>query len=56
MKIISADEGIVELRGYGCDLLGNSFENYGILFLHNGYEIERVQLNIYDRNISIVYL
>ena len=56
MKIISADEGIVELRGYSCDLLGNSFENYGILFLHNGYEIERVQLNIYDRNISIVYL
>lgn len=56
MKIISADNGIVELRGYGRDLLGNSFEDYGILFLHNGYEIERVQLNMYDRKISIVYL
>lgn len=56
MKIVSVYDRIVELRGYGCDLLGNSFEDYGILFLHNGYEIERVQLNMYDRNISIVYL
>ena len=65
MKIILVNNGIVEMRGYGYDekavMLGASiqdasFENYGLCLLIEECEICRVQLNIYDRNISIVYL
>lgn len=65
MKIVHAQDGIVEMRGYGYDeralMMGASkedasFENYGICLLIEGTDISRVQLNIYDRNISIVYL
>ena len=56
MKIESVSENIVVLRGYGFDLLGASFSDYGIMLLIEHDEIQRVQLNMYDRNISIVYL
>lgn len=65
MKITSVNNGIVEMRGYGYDekavILGApiqdaSFDNYGLCLLIEGGEISRVQLNMYDRNISIVYL
>lgn len=65
MRIISTSENVVELRGYGYDenalLLGApmadaSFDSYGIALLIEDAEIRRIQLNMYDRNISIVYL
>ena len=65
MKIININGNIVELRGYGYDenalaidvsLKAASFENYGVILMIEDDEIIRVQLNMYDRNISIVYL
>lgn len=65
MKIVNVNDNIIELRGYGYDkkalalgapLLASSFENYGIVLLIEDEEIFRAQLNMYDRNISIVYL
>jgi len=65
MHIVSANDNIVELRGYGYDenalimgapLSDASFANYGIVLLIEDTEIKRIQLNMYDRNISIVYL
>ena len=56
MKIESISENIVVLRGYGFDSLGAAFSNYGIMLLIEDGVIQRVQLNMYDRNISIVYL
>ena len=65
MKIVRVHDGIVELRGYGYDEFAlqmgaskedASFANYGLCLLIEGGEIVRVQLNMYDRNISIVYL
>lgn len=65
MRIISTSENIVEMRGYGYDenalalsapLADASFDNYGVVLLIENKGIKRVQLNIYDRNISIVYL
>ena len=65
MKIISVKEDIVEFRGFGYDenaiaigapLQDASFENYGIVIMIEGTSIARAQLNMYDRNISIVYL
>lgn len=65
MKIVNIDGNIVEFRGYGYDenalvmgvpLEAASFENYGVLVMIENNEILRVQLNMFDRNISIVYL
>ena len=65
MKIINVDGNIVELRGYGYDkkavamgapLETASFASYGIVLLIEDDKIVRAQLNMYDRNISIVYL
>ena len=65
MKIINVEGNTVELRGYGYDekavAMGvpvqmASFEDYGIAVMIENDEIVRFQLNIYDRNISIVYL
>lgn len=65
MKIINVDRNIVELRGYGYDknalamgapLEAASFENYGVVLMIENGEIVRAQLNMYDRNINIVYL
>lgn len=65
MKIVNIDGNIVDLRGYGYDenalsmgapVEAASFENYGIVLIIEDNEIVRAQLNMFDRNISIVYL
>lgn len=65
MKILSVKGDIVEFRGFGYDenalaigapLQDASFENYGIILMIEDAAIVRAQLNMYDRNISIVYL
>jgi hypothetical protein len=56
MRIVSIKDNIIEMRGYGHDQLGASFEDYGVFILLANGEIERLQLNMLDRNISIVYL
>ena len=55
MRIISVDGNIVELRGYGVDMLGSSFSDYGIVLLIDNKAISRIQLNMFNRNICIVY-
>lgn len=56
MRIISVDDNIVELRGYGVDMLGSSFSDYGVVLLIDNKTISRIQLNMFDRNICIVYV
>lgn len=65
MRIVNVDDNIVEFRGFGFDenalamgapLEAASFENYGIAIMVEGDEIVRAQLNMFDRNVSIVYL
>lgn len=56
MRITNVSDNIVQLRGYGYDSMGASFADYGVVLLIENEEIIRVQLNMYDRNISIVYL
>lgn len=65
MRIISVNDNVVELRGYGFDeravamgapLEAASFADYGIMLLIEDNEVKRIQLNMFDRNISIVYL
>ena len=56
MRITNVSDNIVQLRGYGYDSMGTSFADYGVVLLLENEEIIRAQLNMYDRNISIVYL
>ena len=65
MKFVGKQNNIIELRGFGYDenalAIGapandSSFADYGILLLIENNQVERIQLNMYDRNISIVYL
>lgn len=48
MQIVCVDNNIVELRSDGVD-------QYGLLLFFKNEEIDHVQLNIYDQDISIVY-
>ena len=65
MKIVGINGNIVELRGYGYDenalaigasLDAASFENYGVVLMIEYDKIIRAQLNMFDRNVCIVYL
>ena len=56
MRVVSVDGNIVELRGYGFDQLGGDFSDYGVVLLIENSEISRLQLNMFDRNLCIVYL
>lgn len=65
MKIVNVNGNMVELRGYGYDenalalgasLQAASFENYGIAVMIGDDTVVRAQLNMFDRNICIVYL
>lgn len=56
MKIVNVQDNIIELRGFGFDRMGAPFANYGLLVSIESNEINRAQLNMFDRNINIVYL
>lgn len=56
MRIVNVDSNIIQLRGYGFDMMGASFADYGVSLLIENDAISRAQLDMYDRNISIIYL
>jgi hypothetical protein len=56
MKIAATSETETKLKGYGVDLLGGDFSNYGITINHPKREIEDIQLHMFDRDIDIKYL
>lgn len=56
MRIEGVEGNIVEMRGYGVDSLGNAFSDYGISIKIVDKTIEVIQLNLFDRCTSIVYL
>ena len=65
MKVIKSERNHVELRGYGYDekALASgappeiaSFADYGMVLTIQNEEIISAKLNLYDRDISIVYL
>lgn len=55
MKIITDREDLICLRGFGSDLLGNTFSDYGINISLESNKIISITLLMYDRNIEIVY-
>ena len=65
MRIDRVNDNMLKFRGFGVDenaltmgasLKDASFDNYGLIIMLDNGAIKRTQLNIFDRNISIVYI
>ena len=56
MRIINVNGNIVSLKGYGYDMMGNSFSDYGIDIYFSNKEIKKKILKMFDRNIELEYL
>ncbi len=65
MRIVAVQGNLVELRGYGYDetalalgapMSAATFEDYGVIIMIDSGVITRAQLNLFDRNINILYL
>lgn len=55
MKIVSQSDTKIQLRGFGKDALGVSFENYGITLKIKNKEVDIVTLHMFDRKVDIEY-
>lgn len=56
MKVIQQTDDKIVLRGYGFDLMGAPFSDYGMTFLYKSGKIEKCVLHMHDRNVDIEYL
>jgi tetratricopeptide (TPR) repeat protein len=55
MKIIEDDERKIVLRGFGVDLMGASFADYGLTLHKAKGSVNKVTLHMHDRQIDILY-
>ncbi|MBQ0090765.1 MAG: hypothetical protein KBT27_15675 [Prevotellaceae bacterium] len=63
MKVISKNDGEIELRGYGYDETGlafgagdaASFANYGLSIKHNEKKIQSCTMHLIERGVDLVY-
>ena len=56
MKIVNAVDNTISLRGYGYDMMGGDYSDYGIDVFFVNKEIEKIVLKMFDRNIELEYL
>lgn len=50
-------ETVISMRGYGYDMFGSPFSDYGIkIFLDYNNVINKITLIMYDRDVEIEYL
>lgn len=56
MKIIQQSAEKIVLRGYGSDMMGASFSDYGLTILYSNSQVVKCILHMYDRNVDIEYL
>lgn len=56
MKMIQQSEELMVLRGYGQDAMGVSFADYGLTIQHNGGQVTKCILHMFDRQVDIEYL
>lgn len=56
MKVVRKTENEIELRGFGHDMIGNTFSDYGMTLKICDGGLERCYLHLFDRNIYIEYL
>lgn len=56
MKIISQSEEKIELRGFGHDMMGASFSDYGLSIYYENGNVNKCLLHMHDRGVDIEYL
>lgn len=56
MKVNSASNEKIELKGYGTDQMGHSFTDYGMTIFHENSIAYKIILHMFDRNIDIQYV
>jgi len=56
MRLKHTDNDKIVLKGYGHDIFGASFEDYGLTIYHDQGDIEKCVLHMYDRGVDIEYL
>lgn len=56
MKIIQQTNEKIDLRGYGYDLMGGHFADYGLTIHFKNGSVEKCILHMHDRNVDIEYL
>lgn len=56
MKITEQTLNMVVLRGYGFDMMGGAFADYGLTIFFQEGEVEKCILHLHDRNVDIEYL
>ena len=55
MKIEKNSNNNIVLRGYGKDIRGTSFSDYGIILLLENNNVTKVILQMFDRNTELHY-
>jgi tetratricopeptide (TPR) repeat protein len=56
MKIIQQSVEKIILRGYGHDMMGSSYADYGLTIHYNDGQVSKCILHMHDRNVDIEYL
>ncbi|MDE5809027.1 MAG: hypothetical protein K2H59_01940, partial [Muribaculaceae bacterium] len=55
MKIVQNTDNKIVLKGFGTDRMGSPFSDYGISIEYTGSNINNIKLDMFDRNVSILY-
>ncbi len=55
MKIIYSSQEKIVLHGYGHDMFGGAFANYGLSIHCENEKVEKCVLHMYDRSVDIEY-
>jgi hypothetical protein len=55
MKIEQSNNSSIQLRGYGEDPMGNTFTDYGVTIFFDNNEVQKVVLQLFDRNVEMHY-
>jgi hypothetical protein len=56
MKIVQQTNDKVVLRGYGHDMMGASFADYGLTILFVNNQVNKCILHMHDRKVDLEYL
>jgi len=56
MVIVTKNDRIIDMIGYGYNHMGDSLSDYGLTLYSSNNNVEIVVLSMYDRNVQIAYL
>jgi GTP-binding protein EngB required for normal cell division len=56
MVIVTQNDRLVDMIGYGYNQMGDSLSDYGLTLYLTKHNVEIVVLTMYDRNVQIAYL